>query len=151
MNSVMMTSLGVGKAAFDIGVVGGGIIGVATAVEFITRYPTLRVAVFEKEASLAQHQTGRNSGVIHSGVYYKLGSLKARLCVEGNTRMYDFCTRKGIPTKRVGKYIVATRADEVATLERLLQTGMGNGVEGSKRAKLVLWSRHSSCSMFFKA
>src|SRR3954453_20917258 len=93
---------------FDVVVVGGGIVGLASAHAMLTRWPALRVAVLEKEASLGQHQTGRNSGVVHSGIYYKPGSFKAELCRAGNEAMVRFCAEHAIPYERCGKMIVAS-------------------------------------------
>jgi len=94
------------------------------------RFPRLRVVVLEKEAGVARHQTGHNSGVIHSGVYYKAGSLKARLCVAGAREMVEFCSRHGIPHEVCGKLIVATNSEEAARLDELLARGVANGLEG---------------------
>merc|ERR1719220_2034475 len=93
---------------YDLGVVGGGIVGLATAQEISWRHPQLKVVVMEKEAELATHQTGHNSGVVHAGIYYKPGSLMARLCVEGMKRTYEYCDEHNIPYKKVGKLVVAT-------------------------------------------
>lgn len=101
---------------FDLVVVGGGIVGVASAREILLRSPKLRVAIIEKESTLAYHQTGHNSGVIHAGIYYKPGSLKAKLCVEGMHLSYKYCDERKIPYKKVGKLIVATNALEVDRL-----------------------------------
>src|SRR5579864_9121146 len=100
-------------AQYDILVIGGGIVGLAVALEATRRFPQLRLAVLEKEAGVGRHQTGHNSGVIHSGVYYKPGSLKARTCVEGATAMVAFCRDHGIPYEVCGKVIVATTDEEV--------------------------------------
>ncbi len=115
---------------FDCAVVGGGILGLATAREMLLRKPGIRVAVLEKEATLARHQTGHNSGVIHTGVYYRPGSLKARLCVEGRAAMLRFCDAKRIPYALPGKLIVAVEERERAMLEELGARGRANGVEG---------------------
>ena len=114
--------------AYDLTVIGGGIVGLATALELTERYPDLRLALVEKEAGVAQHQTGRNSGVVHSGIYYKPGSLKARLCVRGARLMRDFCKIHDLPFERVGKVIVATRERELGGLKALLTRGEQNGV-----------------------
>lgn len=98
-------------------VVGGGIVGVATAREVILRYPKLKIAILEKENKLAFHQSGHNSGVVHAGIYYKPGSLKAKLCVEGLHLSYKYFDEKQIPYKKVGKLIVATNDDEVDKLK----------------------------------
>ena len=115
---------------FDVMIVGGGIIGLAAAREILTRRPGASLAIVEKEPALGAHQTGHNSGVIHSGIYYASGSLKARLCVSGSREMYAYCERHGIPTERCGKVIVATDESELGRLENLLERGRANGVEG---------------------
>lgn len=101
---------------YDLVVVGGGIVGAATARELILRHPKWKVAIVEKENQLAVHQSGHNSGVIHAGIYYKPGSLKAKLCVEGMKLMYAYLDKKGIPYKKCGKLIVATDETEVEQL-----------------------------------
>src|ERR1700693_2324596 len=93
------------------------------------KFPRLRVVVLEKEAGVARNQTGHNSGVIHSGVYYKVGSLKARLCMAGAREMVEFCSRHGIPHKGCGKLIVDTNSEEGARLDELLARGVANGLE----------------------
>jgi L-2-hydroxyglutarate oxidase len=113
----------------DYTVVGGGIVGLSTAWALLGREPQARVLVLEKEPGWAQHQTGRNSGVIHSGIYYKPGSLKARLSREGNRSMVAFCREHSIPHEVCGKVIVATRAEELPLLERLFQRGRENGLD----------------------
>jgi len=115
---------------YDIAVIGGGIVGLSFAMQVGERFPRLRVVVLEKEAGVARHQTGHNSGVIHSGVYYKAGSLKARLCVAGAREMVEFCSRHGIPHEVCGKLIVATSSEEAARLDELLAQGLVNGLEG---------------------
>lgn len=120
------------ERCFDVVVVGAGIVGLATARALLQRFPTLRLAVLEKEATIGQHQTGRNSGVIHSGLYYTPGSLKARLCTEGAAAMYQFCAERGIPTQRCGKVVVAADASDVPRLEALYARGVANGVPGLK-------------------
>ena len=85
---------------YDIVIVGGGIVGLATARELLMRRPGQRVAILEKESTIGQHQTGHNSGVIHAGVYYAPGSLKARLCTEGRLKTYEYCEEKGIPYEK---------------------------------------------------
>src|SRR5947209_1087164 len=117
----------------DLVVVGAGIIGLATARELLRRYPDMTVQVLEREASIAAHQTGHNSGVIHQGVYYTPGSLKARLCVEGARELYDYCDERGIAAERCGKLIVATDPDELPRLEELERRGAANGVPGLRR------------------
>jgi L-2-hydroxyglutarate oxidase LhgO len=115
---------------YDIAVVGGGIVGLATSRELMKRFPHLKLANVEKETDWNKHQTGRNSGVIHSGIYYKPGSLKATLCVEGRKLAWDFCNEKGIPYKQVGKLIVATEESELGRLDDLWERGHQNGIEG---------------------
>ncbi len=116
--------------AYDVAIIGGGIVSLATARALGERAPRARLAIVEKEAKLAQHQTGHNSGVIHSGIYYKPGSYKARLCVEGARLMSEFCAEHGIRVERCGKVIVATRADELPRLQTLYERGTANGVPG---------------------
>lgn len=118
------------RMVYDIAVVGGGIVGLATARELTERFPRLKVAGVEKEDGFNAHQTGRNSGVIHSGIYYKPGSLKAKLSVEGRKLAWDYCASKGIAYKQVGKLIVATDANELGRLDDLFERGRQNGVEG---------------------
>ncbi|XP_053671399.1 L-2-hydroxyglutarate dehydrogenase, mitochondrial [Anopheles nili] len=113
---------------YDIVVVGGGIVGVASAREILLRHPALRVAIVEKEEKLAFHQSGHNSGVIHAGIYYKPGSLKAKLCVEGLHLSYKYFDEKNVPYKKVGKLIVATNPDEVERLNNLYQRALANNV-----------------------
>ena len=115
---------------YDIAVVGGGIVGLATSRELKLRFPGLSIAGVEKEDGFNKHQTGRNSGVIHSGIYYKPGSFKAKLCVEGRRLAWDFCDRHGIEYKNVGKLIVATDQSELGRLQDLWVRGQQNGVEG---------------------
>jgi 2-hydroxyglutarate dehydrogenase len=115
----------------DVAVVGGGIIGLAVARELRRRGRS--VIVFEREPTLAAHQTGRNSGVIHQGVYYAPGSLKARLCREGADAMYAFCEEHEIPVDRCGKVIVATNDRELRRLDELHRRGLENGVPGLRR------------------
>src|SRR5436190_14268710 len=117
----------------DVVVVGAGILGLATARELLARKPDQRVVVLEREAEVGFHQTGHNSGVIHGGIYYAPGSLKAKLCVQGARDMYEYCERHGIETKRCGKLIVATRDDELRRLEDLEQRGAANDVPGLRR------------------
>ena len=117
-------------APHDLAVVGAGIVGLASARELLNRRPGLRVVVIDKEPRIGAHQTGHNSGVIHSGIYYAPSSLKARLCVAGAREMYAYCDRHGIPTERCGKVIVATDESELGRLSALFERGRANGVEG---------------------
>jgi L-2-hydroxyglutarate oxidase len=114
----------------DLLIIGAGIVGLATALEATRRFPSLRVTVVDKEDRVAAHQTGHNSGVIHSGVYYKTGSLKARNCVAGAASMKRFCQEHGVAFEECGKLIVATDLDELPRLEQLYQRGIANGVPG---------------------
>jgi L-2-hydroxyglutarate oxidase len=115
---------------YDVTIIGGGIVGLATAHALAERLPHLRLAVVEKEPRLAAHQTGHNSGVIHSGIYYRPGSHKARLCVEGARLMVEFCEKHGIRYDRIGKVIVATSEEELPRLATLFERGTQNGVPG---------------------
>lgn len=111
-------------------VVGGGIVGLATAHELLSRFPSINVSVLEKEDCEAAHQTGHNSGVLHSGLYYAPGSLKARLAVDGIRRMTAFCDVHGIPYKICGKVVIATSPDEIPRLQTLFERGKANGLLG---------------------
>lgn len=113
----------------DILIVGGGIVGLSTARAICQRYPERRITVLEKEAALAYHQTGRNSGVMHSGIYYKPNSLKAINCRTGKQMMEDFCDQQGIEHRMVGKVIVATDERELRAMDNLLERGKANGVD----------------------
>ena len=115
---------------YDIAVIGGGVVGLSFAMQAAQRFPNKRVLVLEKESGVAQHQTGHNSGVIHSGVYYKPGSLKARLCVKGAREMVEFCQRHAIPHEACGKLIVATDSEEASRLDDLHARGVTNGLVG---------------------
>lgn len=117
-------------SSFDIVIVGGGIVGLASARTLILKHPGLSIGVVEKEKDLALHQTGRNSGVIHSGIYYKPESLKAKLCVEGSALIYEYCDLKGIPYRQCGKLIVAVEQEEIPRLHALYERGLQNGVQG---------------------
>jgi L-2-hydroxyglutarate oxidase LhgO len=118
------------KAEYDVVVIGAGIVGLSSARELLRRRPGLRLALVDKEARVGAHQTGHNSGVIHSGIYYAPGSLKARLCVAGARELYAYCEANGIPTERCGKVIVATDESELGRLQTLHERGHANGVEG---------------------
>jgi (S)-2-hydroxyglutarate dehydrogenase len=116
----------------DFAVIGGGIVGLSVAWAILERKPDARIAVLEKEEDWARHQTGRNSGVIHSGIYYKPGSLKAKLCREGNRRLVEFCEHHRIRYETCGKVIVATAASEVPLLDQLYERGIANGLAPKK-------------------
>jgi (S)-2-hydroxyglutarate dehydrogenase len=118
---------------YDLAIVGAGIIGLATARELLSRRPGLRVAVVDRADEVGTGQTGNNSGVIHAGIYYKPGSLKAKLCVEGAARMYAFCEERGIAVERCGKVIVALDESELGRLDELERRGQANGVPGLRR------------------
>ena len=115
---------------YNVVVIGGGVVGLGVALEITRRFPRLRLLLLEKEYRVARHQSGHNSGVIHSGVYYKPGSLKARLCVTGAAAMVEFCREHGIAHEVCGKVIVATHADELPGLEELRKRGEANGLTG---------------------
>jgi len=119
-------------SSYDFAVVGGGIVGLSSALALGHRFPSAKIVVLEKENSLAAHQTGHNSGVIHSGIYYKPGSMKARLAREGNRAMVEFCEEHDIPYDICGKIIVATDERELPLLENLYERGKQNGVEVRK-------------------
>lgn len=138
-----MTVIGTGKLAgewaidnaaamneYATVIVGGGIVGLSSAREILQRHPDTSLALLEKEPAIGLHQTSHNSGVVHSGVYYSPGSLKAKLCVTGARLMYEFCDRHGIPIDRCGKLIVATEPDELPALEELFRRGTANVVQG---------------------
>jgi len=111
-------------------IVGGGVVGLGVALEITRRFPRLRLLVLEKEDRVARHQSGHNSGVIHSGLYYKPGSLKARLCVTGAAAMVEFCREHNLPHEVCGKVVVATEPDELPRLEELRKRGEANGLTG---------------------
>lgn len=115
---------------YDLTVVGGGIVGLATAMQVLEKYPRLKLVLMEKEEQLARHQTGHNSGVIHSGIYYRPGSVKAQTCVTGRKALIDFCDREGISYELCGKVIVATSEEELPRLEELHRRGVANNVQG---------------------
>ncbi len=115
---------------YNVIIIGGGVVGLGVGLEITRRFPRLRLLLLEKEAGVARHQSGHNSGVIHSGVYYKPGSMKARLCLTGAAAMVEFCREHGIPHNVCGKVIVATHADELPRLEDLRKRGEANGLTG---------------------
>jgi 2-hydroxyglutarate dehydrogenase len=120
-------------AKHDLVVVGAGIVALAAARELLARRPGLKLTILEREPEIARHQTGSNSGVIHAGIYYAPGSLKARLCVEGAAKMYAYCDARGIPYERCGKVIVALGERELPGLDALEARGRANGVPGLRR------------------
>lgn len=115
---------------FDITIIGAGIIGLSTAYQLLKKDPSLRICMVEKEPAPAMHQSGNNSGVIHSGVYYKPGSLKAANCIRGYKMLLEFCDSNEIPYEICGKIIVATNENELGTLQLLFERGKANGLEG---------------------
>ena len=120
-------------AGCDVAVVGAGIVGLATARELALRHEGLRVHVLERERRIAAHQTGHSSGVVHAGIYYEPGSLKARLCVEGARELYEYCAEREIAIRRSGKLVVAAGEDELFRLDELERRGRANGVAGLRR------------------
>jgi L-2-hydroxyglutarate oxidase len=131
----------------DIVVVGGGIVGLSTALKIKEKQPGLNVLLLEKEADISAHQTGNNSGVIHSGIYYKPGSLKAENCIRGYSMLLDFCQENQIPVDLCGKVIVATKEEELGQLEKLYQRGVDNGLAGLKYlSKAEIQEREPHCS-----
>lgn len=121
-------------AKYDVVIIGGGIVGMATALA-LSKKKDIKLCVIEAEKKLAFHQTGNNSGVIHSGLYYKPGSLKAENCVEGREAMYKFCKKYKINHDRCGKIVIATRTEEIPALDELERRGNANGLKGIKRLK----------------
>ncbi len=118
---------------YDVAIVGGGIVGAATLYKMQQRHPELKFVLIEKENMLADHQTGHNSGVIHSGLYYKPGSMKAKNCVEGRRELVSFAKEHKIAHDVCGKVVVATKQSELEHLERIFQNGQANGIEGLER------------------
>jgi L-2-hydroxyglutarate oxidase LhgO len=119
-----------GRRDADLVIVGGGIVGLATGLQLLAAHPGLRIALLEKETALATHQSGHNSGVLHAGLYYAPGSLKATLCREGKVEMEAFAERHGIPIERCGKLVVALDESELPRFEALKQRAIANGVPG---------------------
>jgi L-2-hydroxyglutarate oxidase len=131
----------------DVVIVGGGIVGLATALKLLERHPGLSVEVLEKESDVARHQTGHNSGVIHSGLYYKPGSLKASLCVTGYRRLLDFCEQQNIPHEVCGKVVVAVNEHQVSQLDELERRGQANGLTQIRRlTPLEMKDREPHCT-----
>jgi len=121
------------RTDFDIVIIGGGIVGLASAYGIAQRFPTVRLGVLEKEARLAAHQTGHNSGVIHSGLYYRPGSQKARTCAAGRRALIEFARQHGIPHDICGKIVVATDESQLPWMEQIFERGLSNGVEGVEK------------------
>ena len=117
----------------DLIIVGGGIVGLATALKVKQANPALKLLILEKEKDIATHQTGHNSGVIHSGLYYKPGSLKATNCIRGYTELIQFCQEENIPYELCGKIVVATAPEELSIMDGLYERGMQNGLTGMKK------------------
>ncbi|WP_058909895.1 L-2-hydroxyglutarate oxidase [Entomohabitans teleogrylli] len=126
---------------YDYLIIGAGIVGLGVANALQEQNPDVRILIIEKETAPAIHQTGRNSNVVHSGIYYKPGSLKARLAKKGNTAIYDFCRQHGLFHDRCGKAIVATRPEELPELEKLYQRGLENGLQVSRLTEEQLKAR----------
>ena len=152
------------SSQYDIAIIGGGILGLSTAMQLLERAPQWRVAVIEKEEQLATHQTGHNSGVMHSGIYYRPGSHKAQFCVAGLNNMVKFCDENEIEYQQCGKVIVALHESEFGRLDDLMQRGTANGVPdlemvGPERLKEIephtagvraLWAPHTGIVDFTK-
>lgn len=118
------------ERVYDVVVIGGGIIGLATAMNILEQRPQSRLALIEAEDRLAAHQTGHSSGVVHSGIYDRPGTLRAHYCIEGAKALFDFCDKRSIPYRKCGKLIVATQPADLPRLEELQRRGLANGVEG---------------------
>lgn len=123
------------KMKTDVVVIGAGIVGLATALQLHRKNPDLRICVLDKEKEVAAHQTGHNSGVIHSGIYYKPGGLKAVNCRKGYRYLLDFCDQHNVPYEICGKVIVATRQEELPILDSIFEKGIANGLEGIKKLR----------------
>ena len=118
---------------YDFIIVGGGIVGLATGLRILEAKPGMKLLLLEKEGSLGRHQTGHNSGVLHAGLYYKPGSLKAKLAVEGLREMVSFCQAHKVSHEQCGKIVVATEPDELPRLEKLMERGAANGLKGLRK------------------
>ena len=121
---------------YDIIIIGAGIVGLASALKMLEKNPNLKLLILEKENDVSQHQTGNNSGVIHSGIYYKPGSLKALNCIRGYKMLTDFCNRNEVNYKITGKIIVATSEEEIPILNNIYERGLQNGLDGLKKLNL---------------
>lgn len=143
------------KIIYDLGIIGGGIVGLATARQVATRHPKLKICVFEKENELSSHQSKRNSGVVHQGIYYKKGSLKSKFCLKGARQTLEYCRSKNLPYNQCGKLIVATNSGSLSTLNQLFVNAKENDVQdlelvsshrineiqpGCNRALEAIWS-----------
>jgi L-2-hydroxyglutarate oxidase len=128
-----MSAIDQAPRSCDVVVVGAGIVGLAAARELAIRHDGLEICVLDREPAIGAHQTSHSSGVIHAGIYYRPGSLKARLCVQGAAELYDYCAERGIRTERTGKLIVATAEEELDRLAELERRGTENGVPGLRR------------------
>jgi L-2-hydroxyglutarate oxidase LhgO len=118
------------NSSFDVAIAGAGIIGLATGMKLLEEFPGLKVAILEKENTIAAHQTGHNSGVIHSGLYYRPGALKARLCMSGHDELVRFCLEHDVRHEICGKVVIATRDEQIPALDELCRRGRENGVSG---------------------
>lgn len=118
---------------YEVTIIGGGIVGLATALQILELRPQTKLCILEKEQAIAQHQTGNNSGVIHSGIYYKPNSLKALNCIRGYKMLLDFCEKENIKYELCGKVIVATQANELEALNNVFKRGMENGLQGIRK------------------
>ncbi|MEM9340150.1 MAG: L-2-hydroxyglutarate oxidase [Bacteroidota bacterium] len=127
---------------YNVVIIGGGIVGLASALKVKEKNPNYKVALIEKEHTIAQHQTGHNSGVIHSGLYYKPGSFKAKNCVDGYQMLLDFCNEEEIPYQLCGKIVVATREEQLPSLNNLYERGKANGLDGIKSLKAEELKEH---------
>ena len=136
---------------YDVVLVGGGIVGLATGYKLIAARPDLKIAILEKESQLALHQTANNSGVIHSGLYYKPGSLKAINCIQGYHELVTFCEEENIPYEITGKVVVATRDSQKPLLTMLMERGLENGLTGTRNislGELKEYEPHCTCLLY---
>ncbi|MGA2403289.1 MAG: L-2-hydroxyglutarate oxidase [Syntrophobacteraceae bacterium] len=136
------------NTSFDVAITGAGIIGLATGMRLLEEFPGLRVAILEKENMIAAHQTGHNSGVIHSGLYYRPGSLKSRLCISGHDELVRFCREHNVEHEICGKVVLATRDEELPALAELYRRGSENGVLGLQMlsaAEVKEFEPHARC------